>query len=87
MFNSRGLNNKAIHKRALRIIYNGKSLSQRELLTEDSSVAVDNRNLKTLAIEIYKVIEGLSSPFLNEVLVPHQCNNDLRGNNFLEKKR
>ena len=40
-----------------------------------------------MAIEIYKLMQGISSPLLNEVFVPRQCNYELRGNNFLERRR
>ena len=40
-----------------------------------------------MATKIYKVIQGISPPLLNEVLVSRQCNYDLRGNNFLERRR
>ena len=54
MFHSRGLNNKInlIHERALRITYNDKSSSYRELLTKDRSVKRHHKNI-ALAIEIY----------------------------------
>ena len=80
MFQSRGLNNKInrIPERALRITYNDKSSSYRELLT------IHHRNL---AMEIYKTIQGVSPPPLNEVIVPRQCNYDLHGNDFLERRR
>ena len=67
MFHSRGLNNKInrIHERALRITYNDKSSSYGELLTKDRSVTMHHRNIRALAIEIYKVIQGISPPFLN----------------------
>ena len=89
MFHSRRLNNKIdrIHERALRITYNDKSLSYRELLTKDRSVTIHHRNIRALAREIYKAIQGISPPLLNEVFVPRQCNYDLRGNNFLERRR
>ena len=89
MFRSRGLNNKInrVHKRALRITYNDKSSSYGELLTKDRSVTIHHRNIRALAIEIYKVMQGISPPLLNEVFVPRQCNYELRGNNFLERRR
>ena len=48
MFHSRGLNNKInrIHERALRIIYNDKSSSYRELLTKNRSVTIHHRNIR-----------------------------------------
>ena len=72
MFHSRGLNNKmnSIHERALRIIYNDKSSSYGELLTNDRSVTIHHRNIRALAIEIYKVMQGISPPSFNEALVP-----------------
>ena len=88
MFPSRGLNNKInrIHERALRITFNDKSSSYRELLTKDRSVTIHHRNIRALAIEIYKLMQEISSPLLNEVFVPRQCNYELRGNNFLREQ-
>ena len=88
MFRSRGLNNKInrIHERPLRITYNDKSSSYGELLTKDRSVTIHHRNIRALAIEFYKVMPGISPPLLNEVFVPHQCNYELRENNFLERR-
>ena len=40
-----------------------------------------------MAIEIYKVMQGISPPLLNEVFVPRQSNYELHGNNFLERRR
>ena len=53
MFHSMGLNNKTnfIHERALRITYNDKSSSYRELLTKDRSVTIHHRNIRALAIK------------------------------------
>ena len=88
MFPSRGLNNKInrIHERALRITFNDKSSSYGELLTKDRSVTIHHRNIRALAIEIYKLMQGISPPLLNEVFVPRQCNYELRGNNFLREQ-
>ena len=89
MFHSRGLNNKInrIHERALRIAYNDKSSSYGELLTEDRSITIHHRNIRALAIENYKVMQGISPTLLNEVFVPRQYNYELRGNNFLERRK
>ena len=88
MFHSKGLNNKIIrtHERVLKITYNDISSSYGELLTKDRSAIIHPRNMRPLAIEIYKVIQEISPPLLNEVLVPHQCNYELRGSNFLETR-
>ena len=90
MFHSRGgLNNKIsrIHERALRITYNDKSSSNGEKLTKDRSVTIHHRNIRALAIEIYKVMQGISPPILNELFLLRQCNYELHGNNFLERRR
>ena len=89
MLHSRGLNNKInrIQERALRITYNDKSSSYGELLTKDRSITIHHRNITALAIKIYKEMQGISLPLSNEVLVPRQCNYELRGNNFLERSR
>ena len=69
MFHSRGLNNKInrIHEKALRITYNDKSSSCGELLTKDRSVTIHHINIRAFAIEIYKVMQRISPPLLNEV--------------------
>ena len=87
MFHSRGLNDKINHinETALRITYD-KLSSYRELLTKDRSVTIHHRNIRALEIEIYKVMQGISLPFLNEVFVPCQYNYELHGN-VLEKRR
>ena len=89
MFHSRGINNKInrIHERALRITYNNKSSSFQDLLDKDNSVTIHHRNIRTLAIETFKVLHGLSPPLLNEVFVERNCNYNLRGNNFLNRRR
>ena len=70
MFHSRSLNNKInrIHKRLLRITYNDKSSSFQNLLEKDSSVTIHDKNIKILATETYKFLQGLSLPRMNEIL-------------------
>ena len=50
-------------------------------------VTLHHRNIRALAIEIYKVMQGILPPLLNEVFVLRQYNHELRGNNFLERRR
>ena len=89
MFQSWGINNKInrIHERALRITYNNKSSSFQNLLDKDNPVTIHHRNIRTLAIEICKVLHRLSPPLLKEVFVERNCNYNLRGNNFLKRRR
>ena len=69
MFHSRKLNNKInrLHERCLRVIYNDKRSSFEKLLTNDNFVSIHHSNIQTLAIEMYKVINGLSPEILNEI--------------------
>ena len=73
-----------IHERALRIIYNDKSSSYRELLTKNRSVTIHHRNIRQQ--EFIKSCREFPH-HLNEVFVPHQCNYELRENNYLERRR
>ena len=92
MFHSRSLNNKInrIHERALRITYNDKSSNFQELLDKDNSVTIHHRNIRTLAIETYKFLQGLSPPLFNEIFVEILIIliinfNNLRGDNPLAR--
>ena len=69
MFHSRSLNKKInqLHERCLRIIYNDKRSSFEELLVKDNSVSVHHNNIHTLAIEMYKVVNGISPEIMNDV--------------------
>ena len=70
MLHSRSLNNKnnRLHELCLRIIYNDKHSSFEELLVKDNSVSVHHNNIHTLAIEMYKVVNGISSEIMSEFL-------------------
>ena len=67
MFHSRKLNNRInrLHERALRVVYNDDKSSFEELLTKDESFTVHERNIQTMAIELYKVAYGLSPKIMN----------------------
>ena len=69
MFHIRNLNNKInrLHERCLRVIYNDKTSSFEQLLENDNSVSIHHRNIQTLAIEMYKVTNGLSPEIMNEI--------------------
>ena len=62
MFHGRILNSKInkLHERALRIVYKDDNLSFEELLEKDGSVTIHHRNLRRLAIEMFKIKNHLS---------------------------
>ena len=68
MCHGRALNNKInrLHERCLRIIYNDKTSTFKELLEKDNSVSIHYRNIKALAIEMYKVDNGMSPEIMNK---------------------
>ena len=69
MFHSRTLNNRInrIHERALRIVYNDENSTFNELLKKDGSFTTHERNIQTLVIEVFKVINGISPTVMNKV--------------------
>ena len=69
MFHSHSLNNKInrLHERCLRIIYNDKHSNFEELLVKDNSVSIHHNYIHTLAIEIYKVANGICPEIMNDI--------------------
>ena len=62
MCHSRTVNNKInkLHERCLRIVYNDKKSSFKELLETDKSVPIHIRNLQILATEVFEVYRNIS---------------------------
>ena len=69
MCHSRTLENRInrIQERALRIVYNDYKSNFKELLERDHSFTFHERNIQYLAIEAYKVKNGLSPVIINDV--------------------
>ena len=69
MCHSRASNNKInrLHERCLRLIYNDKQWTFEELLEKDDSVSIHIKNLQTLAIDMYKVMNGSSAEIMKEI--------------------
>ena len=55
-------NNKVnrLHERCLRLIYNDKNSSCEDLLEKGRSASIHHKNLRTFAVEFFKVFKGLS---------------------------
>ena len=70
MLHGRKLNSQAnkLHKRVLRIVYQDYASSFTELLEKDNSTTMHNRNIQLLATELFKIKNGLSPPFMNEII-------------------
>ena len=62
MFCGRKLNRRInhIHERALRFVYDDYTSTFESLLEKDKSVSIHHRNIRRVAIEMYKVINNLS---------------------------
>ena len=77
MFCSRHSNHRInkLHERALRIVYNYYFSDFSDLLIKDNTVTIHQRNLRSLAIEMYKITNNLCPAFIKgmmtEILVPY----------------
>ena len=72
MLYSRTMNNKinCLHERSLRIVYSDQSSTFEELLERDISgktFSIHHKNIQSLAIEIYKFVNGLSPEIMSSV--------------------
>ena len=70
MFHSRQLNNRInkIQERALRIVYKDYNSTFNKLLIKGNSVSIHNKNTQALAIELYKIVNGISPEIMKDVL-------------------
>ena len=71
MLHSRTLNNRInrIHERALRVVYNDNVSSFEEMLQKDDSVTIHEKNIQTLSIELFKVLNGLAPAIMDELFL------------------
>ena len=69
MLHSQTMNNKInrLHERSLRIVYSDQSSTFEELLERDKTFSIHHKNIQSLAIEIYKFVNGLSPEIMNSV--------------------
>ena len=64
------VNNKInhLHKRSVLIVHKDNNNSFKELLKNDNSFTLHQRNIQSLAIELFKVKENLSNTIMNDIL-------------------
>ena len=69
MFHHRSLNHKInrFHERCLRVTYNDDHSYYKELSNLDNFVSIHHKNLKILALEMFRVYTGLATDTLNDV--------------------
>ena len=70
MFCSRHSNHRInkLHERALRIAYNDYFSDFSDLLIKDNAVTIHQRNLRSLAIEMYKITNNLCPAFIKDLM-------------------
>ena len=89
MFHSRTMNNRinTLHEKALRLVYTNKpNLSFDDLLKEDKSVKIHQKNLQILATEIYKVKNDLGPKIMADIFHFVEKPYNLRNNSIMHRK-
>ena len=64
-----------LHERCLRVIYNDKASTFEQLLEKDSSVSIYTRNLRFLAVDMFKVVKGPLRTIINDLFPLKKTNN------------
>ena len=76
MVHSRSNNNKIkhLHERCLRIVYQDRQGSYENPLVNDGTVSMHHRNIQTLAIEMYKIKNDLSTEIFSNIFTQRTQN-------------
>ena len=61
------------------MVYKDDESSLEDLLKKDESVSIHHRNIHCLAIEMFKVKNGLAPTFMNDVFPERNLTNDVAG--------
>ena len=87
MCHSRTLNCKInrIQEYTLRIVYNDYKSNFKELLERDHTLTIHERNVQCLAIEAYKVKNGLSPVTMNVFQFVKNSTYELKSGNNLQR--
>ena len=85
MFCSKTANNliNKIHTRSLRVIYEREDANFEDLLIKDSSWTIHENNIHILLIEIYKSLNYISPPIIQELFDLKVTPYSLQNNNLL----
>ena len=89
MFHSRTMNNRinTLHEKALRLVYTNKpNLSFDDLLKEDKSVKIHQKNLQILATEIYKVKNDLGPKIMADIFHSAEKPHNLRNHSTTQRQ-
>ena len=73
----------SVHKRALRAVCGRFDMSYEDLLHETGSKTIHHIHLRHLLCEIYKTIQGLNPPFMQEIFISKESPYQLRSKNLL----
>ena len=90
MFHSRAMEHRInrIHERTLRLIYpNQHQLTFKELLEKSKTVSTHQKNLQTLATEIYKAKNKISPKVVTSLFEFTNKNYNFRNASILKRKR
>ena len=86
-----GANNNKInrlHERCLHLIYNNKKSFFKNILENDGSVSIHHRNLRTFAVELFKVFKGLRPVIFAEAFpVRQQSQYNIRNYSYFAMPR
>ena len=88
MCHSRKINNQIekLHERALRLVYNDKSSSFRELLKRDKSVTIHKRNIQVLLAGIFKVKSRVAPEIMTRIFKFKDHSYDLTKKYCIERR-
>ena len=80
MFHSRRVNNKInhLHERSFRVVYKDNCSSYVDLLVKDKSFTIHQRNIQSLAIELFKVKRNLSNVIMSNIFLKKSLTYNLR---------
>ena len=87
MFHGRVINSRInrLHERALRIVYDDQISSFEQLLKKDNACTIHQRNIQTLAIEMFKTKNNECPAFMKNIFIEKKIGGySLRGNNEFE---